>query len=178
MGNSPDDRHTIQALFAEVEQLKKLINNNRAQSDRQHDNCRQHRMESSPQTEQMLRYSNRQNLVVFGLAENSACATPEALAAHLQSLLFEDAPSSAAPLVSCAYRLGKWKAAQKKPRAVLVELTTVSAKHRAFKESSRQAAFAWMRISLPSRCNSARACPQTSWASRSEASSLSSGAPP
>jgi len=33
--------------------------------------------------------------------------------------------------------LGKWKAAQKKPRAVLVELTTVSAKHRAFKASSR-----------------------------------------
>ncbi len=62
---------------------------------------------------------------------------PEALAAHLQSLLFEDAPSSAAPLVSCAYRLGKWKAAQKKPRAVLVELTTVSAKHKTFKASSR-----------------------------------------
>ena len=34
MGNSPDDRHTIQALVAEVEQLKKLINNNRAQSCR------------------------------------------------------------------------------------------------------------------------------------------------
>ncbi len=38
MGNSPDDRHTIQALVAEVEQLKKLIQNNQAQS-----NCRQHR---------------------------------------------------------------------------------------------------------------------------------------
>ena len=49
----------------------------------------------------------------------------------------EDVPSSAAPLVSCAYRLGKWKVAQKQPRAVLVELTTVSAKHRAFKASSR-----------------------------------------
>ncbi len=118
MGNSPDDRHTIQALVAEVEQLKQLINNNRAQSDSQHDNCRQH-------------------LVVFGVAESSACTTPEALAAHLHSLLFGDVPSSAAPLVSCAYRLGKWKAAQKKPRAVLVELTTVSAKHRAFKASSR-----------------------------------------
>ena len=137
MGNSPDDRHTIQALVAEVEQLKQLINNNRAQSDSQHDNCRQHRMESSPQTEHMLRYSKRQNLVVFGVAESSACTTPEALAAHLHSLLFGDVPSSAAPLVSCAYRLGKWKAAQKKPRAVLVELTTVSAKHRAFKASSR-----------------------------------------
>ncbi|DBA97419.1 TPA: hypothetical protein ACH3X1_015139 [Trebouxia sp. C0004] len=109
MGNSPDDRLTIQALIAEVEQLKKLINNNRAQSDSQHDNCRQHRMKSSPQTEQMLRYSKRRNLVVFGIAESSACATPKALAAHLQSLLFEDAPSSATPLVSCAYRLGKWK---------------------------------------------------------------------
>ncbi|DBB18186.1 TPA: hypothetical protein ACH3X3_003159 [Trebouxia sp. C0006] len=137
MGNSPDDRHTIQALVAEVEQLKKLINNHRAQSDSQHDNCRQHRMESSPQTEHMLRYSKRQNLVVFGVAESSACTTPEALAAHLHSLLFGDVPSSAAPLVSCAYRLGKWKAAQKKRRAVLVELTTLSAKHRAFKASSR-----------------------------------------
>ena len=137
MGNSLDDRHTIQALIAEVEQLKKLINNNRAQSDSQHDNCRQHCMESSPQTEHMLRYSKRQNLVVFGVAESSACTTPEALAAHLHSLLFGDVPSSAAPLVSCAYRSGKWKAAQKKPRAILVELTTVSAKHRAFKASSR-----------------------------------------
>ncbi|DBA79956.1 TPA: hypothetical protein ACH3X1_008161 [Trebouxia sp. C0004] len=80
MGNSPDDRHTIQAQIAEVEQLKKLINNNRAQSDSQHDNCRQHRMESSPQTEHMLGYSKRRNLVVFGIAESSACATPEALA--------------------------------------------------------------------------------------------------
>ncbi len=71
------------------------------------------------------------------IAESSTCATPEALTAHVQSLLFEDVPNSAAPLVSCAYRLGKWKAAQKKPRAVLVELTTVSAKHRAFKASSR-----------------------------------------
>ncbi|DBA98167.1 TPA: hypothetical protein ACH3X1_014786 [Trebouxia sp. C0004] len=122
MGNSPDDRHTIQA---EVEQLRKLIQNNQAQSNSQHDNCRQQRMESSPQTEHMLRYSKRQNLVVFGIAESSACATPEALAAHVQSLLFEDVPSSAAPLVSCVYRLGKW------------QLTTVSAKHRAFKASSR-----------------------------------------
>jgi len=83
MGNSPDDRHTIQALIAEVEQLKKLIQNNQAQSNSQHDNCRQHRMESSPQTEHILRYSKRQNLVVFGIAESSACATPEALAAHI-----------------------------------------------------------------------------------------------
>ena len=137
MGNSPDDRHTIQALIARVEQLEKLIQNSQAQSNAQHDNCRQHRMESSPQTEHMLRYSKRQNLVVFGIAESSACASPEALTAHVQSLLFEGLPSSAAPLVSCAYRLGKWKAAQTKPRAVLVELTTVSAKHRAFKASSR-----------------------------------------
>ena len=137
MGNSPDDRHTIQALIARVEQLEKLIQNNQAQSNAQHDNCRQHRMESSPQTEHMLRYSKRQNLVVFGIAESSACASPEALTAHVQSLLFEGLPSSAAPLVSCGYRLGKWKAAQTKPRAVLVELTTVSAKHRAFKASSR-----------------------------------------
>ncbi|DBA83062.1 TPA: hypothetical protein ACH3X1_006832 [Trebouxia sp. C0004] len=61
-------------------------------------------MDSSPQTPAaphgqfatdrasalMLRYSKRRNLVVFGIAESSACATPEALAAHLQSLMFED----------------------------------------------------------------------------------------
>ncbi|DBA98140.1 TPA: hypothetical protein ACH3X1_014759 [Trebouxia sp. C0004] len=34
MGNSPDDRHTIQALIAEVEQLRKLIQNNQAHSNR------------------------------------------------------------------------------------------------------------------------------------------------
>ena len=100
MGNSPDDRHTIQALVAEVEQLKKLINNNRAQSDSQHDNCRQHRMESSPQTEHMLRYSKRQNLVVFGGAESSACTTPEALAA--QPAVWGCAQLSSAP---CQLRL-------------------------------------------------------------------------
>ncbi|DBA81987.1 TPA: hypothetical protein ACH3X1_007690 [Trebouxia sp. C0004] len=89
-------------------------------------------MESPPETEHMLRYSKRQNLVVFGLAESSA---QEALAADVQGLLFEDVPSLAAPLVSCAYRLRKWNVAQKKPRAVMVELITMSAKHRAFKAS-------------------------------------------
>ncbi|DBA79954.1 TPA: hypothetical protein ACH3X1_008159 [Trebouxia sp. C0004] len=110
MGNSLDDRHTIQALITEVELPRKLIQNSQAQSNSQHDNCRQQRMESSPQIEHMLRYSKQ---------------------------LFEAVPSSAAPLVSCAYRLGKWKVAQKKPRAVLVELTTVSAKRKAFKASNR-----------------------------------------
>ncbi|DBA98832.1 TPA: hypothetical protein ACH3X1_014594 [Trebouxia sp. C0004] len=33
MGKSPDDRHTIQTLIAEVEQLRKLIQNNQAQSN-------------------------------------------------------------------------------------------------------------------------------------------------
>ena len=86
----PDDRHTIQALIVE-EQLKKLIQNNQAQSNSHHDSCRQHRMERSPQTEHMLRY-----IVVFGIAENSACATSEPLAAHVPILLFEDIHSTAA----------------------------------------------------------------------------------
>ena len=51
MGNSPDDWHTIQALVAEVEQLRKLIQNNQAQANSRHDDCWQHRMESLPQTE-------------------------------------------------------------------------------------------------------------------------------
>ncbi len=63
-------------------------------------------MEKLPQIEHMLRYSKRRNLVVFGIAESSACATPEALAAHVEALLFEGLLSSAAPVVSCAYRLG------------------------------------------------------------------------
>ena len=123
----------------------------------------------------MIRYSKRQNLVVFGIAESSAYATPEALAAHVQSLLFGHVPSSAAPLVSCTYRLGKWKVAQKKLRAVLDELTTVCSLSTGLLRppvASEPSASAWMRISLNSRCNSARASPQTSWASRSEASSL------
>ncbi|DBA98141.1 TPA: hypothetical protein ACH3X1_014760 [Trebouxia sp. C0004] len=92
----------------------------------------------------MLRYSKRQNLVVFGIAESSACATPEALAAHVQSRLCTCAKPavrgctqlSSAP---CQLRLplGQVEGGQKKPRAVLVELTTVSVKHRAFKASSR-----------------------------------------
>ena len=36
-----------------------------------------------------------------------------------------------------AYRLGKWKQDQLKPRAVLVELISVAAKHTAFQASSR-----------------------------------------
>jgi hypothetical protein len=76
MGKSPDDRHTIQALIAEVEQLERQIQNNQAQSNNQHNNCRQHRMESLPQTEQMLRYSKLQNLVVFGVIESSAGHKP------------------------------------------------------------------------------------------------------
>ena len=178
MGNIPDDRHIIQALIARVEQLEKLIQNNQAQSHVQHDNCRQHRMERAPQTEHIFRYSKRQNLVVFGTAENSACASPEALTTTCKVCCSRIYPAQQRALVSCANRLGKWKVAQKKPRAVLVELTTVSAKHRAFKASSRLRAdsIRLMRISTRSRCNSARACPQASWASRSEASSLSSGA--
>jgi len=74
---------------------------------------------------------------VFGVAESSAYTAPDALAAHLQDLLFEGSPSSASPLVSCAYRLGRWKATQKKPRAVLVELTSISAKQKAFQASRR-----------------------------------------
>ncbi len=53
----------------------------------------------------MLRYSKRQNLVVFGRAESSACATPEALAAHLQSLLFEDAPGTQLSSAPCQLHL-------------------------------------------------------------------------
>ena len=62
---------------------------------------------------------------------------PVELARHMQGVLFQIAPASGLTIVRSAYRLGKWKQDQLKPRAVLVELTLVAAKHTAFQAASR-----------------------------------------
>ena len=64
---------------------------------------------------------------MFGIVESASLYTPLALAEHVSQLLSEGAPRKVA--VSTAFRLGKWRSDQKKPRAVLVELQTVADKH-------------------------------------------------
>ena len=93
-----------------------------------------------------------------------AYTLPAELARHMHGVLFQTAPASGLTAVRSAYQLGKWKQDQLKPRAVLVELTSVAAKHTAFQASvgSELTAYALMRTLLHSRCNIAGACPQTS----------------
>ncbi len=66
-----------------------------------------------------------------------ALNTPAALACHMQGLLFQTPTGSELTKVRSAFRLGKWKQDQGKPRAVLVELLCVAAKHTAFQASKR-----------------------------------------
>ncbi|DBA77442.1 TPA: hypothetical protein ACH3X1_009272 [Trebouxia sp. C0004] len=87
------------------------------------------------QLEHLHRHSKRNNLVVFGVSESMALNTPAALAHHMQGLLFQTATSSELTMVRSAFRLGKWRQDQGKPRAVLVELLSVAAKHTAFQAS-------------------------------------------
>lgn len=97
----------------------------------------QQRITNSEQLEHLRRHSKRNNIVVFGVPESSLYSTPAALAKHIQKVLFEAAPASQPTAVCNAFRLGKWRADQQKPRAILVELLSVSAKHVAFQASSR-----------------------------------------
>ena len=136
MVNCPYDPHTIQALIARVEQLEKLIQNNQAQSNVQHDNCRQHRMESFA--------TDRAH------AQIQQAAAPCCLW-HSRELRLYQPRSTDCTRAKCVVRgftqlssapcqlrllLGQMKGSTDEARAVLVELTTVSAKHRAFKASS------------------------------------------
>ena len=66
-----------------------------------------------------------------------AYSLPAQLARHMQGVLFQTDPASELTVVRSAYRLGKWRQSQPKPRAVLVELISVAAKHTAFQASSR-----------------------------------------
>ena len=54
---------------------------------------------------------------------------PTELARQLQGVLFQAAPASELTTVRSAYCLGKWKEGRLKPRAVLVVLMSVGAKH-------------------------------------------------
>ena len=87
--------------------------------------------------EHLHRHSKRNNLVVFGVPESMVLNTPAALAHHVQGLFFQTGPDSELTLVRSAYRLGRWKQDQSKPRVILVELLSVAAKHTAFQSSSR-----------------------------------------
>ena len=55
----------------------------------------------------------------------------------MQRILFQAAPSGELTTVRSAYCLGEWKQGQPKPRAVLVKLMSIGAKHTAFQASSR-----------------------------------------
>ena len=97
----------------------------------------QERQAGALQMEHLLRHSKCNNLVVFGVPESPAYSLPAQLARHMQGVLFQAAPASEQTTVRSAYRLGKWKEGQLKPRAVLVELMSIGAKHTAFQASSR-----------------------------------------
>ncbi|DBA74977.1 TPA: hypothetical protein ACH3X1_010320 [Trebouxia sp. C0004] len=66
-----------------------------------------------------------------------ALNTPAALACHMQGLLFQTPTGAGLIKDRPAFRLGKWKQDQGKPRAVLVELLSVAAKHTVFQASKR-----------------------------------------
>ncbi|DBA96468.1 TPA: hypothetical protein ACH3X1_015356 [Trebouxia sp. C0004] len=66
-----------------------------------------------------------------------ALNTPAALAHHIHGMLFQTATSSELTMVRSAFWLGKSRQDQSKPRAVLVELISVAAKHTAFRASKR-----------------------------------------
>ncbi len=55
----------------------------------------------------------------------------------MQGLLFQTPTGSELTKVRSAFRLGKWKQDQGKPRAVLVELLSVAARHTAFQATKR-----------------------------------------
>ena len=109
----------------------------RAFGDKTYDQLQQERRTTDLQLEHLLRHSKRNNLIVFGVSESMAYSLPKQLARHMQGVLFQTDPASELTVVRSAYHLGKWRQSQPKPRAVLVELISVAAKHTAFQASSR-----------------------------------------
>ena len=93
VGRVPE-RQIIPVLVAMI-QLEQLVQNNQAVNNGRRDDFLRFRTATSAQLEQTLRCSKRRNLVVLGVAESSVYNTPNALATHLQDLLFEGSPSSA-----------------------------------------------------------------------------------
>ena len=120
-----------------MQSLQADLSKVRAFGERTYDQLQQDRQAHALQLEHLLRHSKRNNLVVFGVPESNAYSLPAKLACHMQRVLFQAASTSELTTVRSAYRLGKWKQDQVKPRAVLVELISVAAKHAAFQASSR-----------------------------------------
>ena len=127
----------IRVLVSEVEGLRLELSQARAFGVRTYDQLQQNQQANTERLEHLHRHSKRNNLVVFGVPESAAYSTPAKLASHMQGVLFQTAPATELSLVRSAFRLGRWKPDQHKPRAVLVELLSVAAKHTAFQASSR-----------------------------------------
>jgi len=127
----------VSVLISEVQRLTMEVSQVRAFSTRTYDQLQQEKQSSAERLEHLHRHSKRNNLVVFGVPESMALNTPAALACHMQGLLFQTPTGSELTKVRSAFRLGKWKQDQGKPRAVLVELLSVAAKHTAFQASKR-----------------------------------------
>ncbi|DBA96686.1 TPA: hypothetical protein ACH3X1_015537 [Trebouxia sp. C0004] len=125
---------TVSALVGEIQRLTVEVGQARAFGNKTYD---QEKQSNAEQLERLHRHSKRNNLVVFGVPESMALNTPAALARHMQGLLFQTATSSELTMVRSAFRPGKWRQDQGKPRAVLVELLSVAAKHIAFQASKR-----------------------------------------
>jgi len=133
-GEFTDSRQAILVLSEHIQQQDLELGKLRGANNKLKDELI---TEQSRQLEHLGRYSRRNSLMVFGVAESVAYNTPQSLVAHMQALLFESEPASASTIVRSAYRFGKWSSERKKPRPVLVELLSVSAKHIAFKASKR-----------------------------------------
>ncbi|DBA92735.1 TPA: hypothetical protein ACH3X1_002939 [Trebouxia sp. C0004] len=104
---------TISILIGEVQRLTMEVSQVRAFGTRTYDKLQQEKQSkqsSAEQLEHLHRHSKRNNLTPTGAGLTK---------------------------VRSAFRLGKWKQDQGKPRAVLVELLSVAAKHTAFQASKR-----------------------------------------
>ena len=128
---------TISVLVSKIQELTVEVGKVRAFSEKVHDQLQEERQSYTGRLEHLHRHSKRNNLVVFGVPESMVLNTPAALAHHVQGLFFQTGPDSELTLVRSAYRLGRWKQDQSKPRVILVELLSVAAKHTAFQSSSR-----------------------------------------
>jgi len=128
---------TVSALVSEIQRLTVEVGQARAFGERTYGQLQQEKQSNAEQLKRLHRHSKRNNLVVFGVPESMALSTPAALARHMQGLFFQTATGSDLTLVRSAFRLGKWRQDQSKPRAVLVELLSVAAKHTAFQASKR-----------------------------------------
>ena len=128
---------SVPLLVSEIQKLTLELSKVRAFGDKTYDQLQQERQTTDLQLEHLLRHSKRNNLIMFGVSESMAYSLPAQLARHMQGVLFQTDPASELTVVRSAYRLGKWRQSQPKPKAVLEELISVAAKHTAFQASSR-----------------------------------------